>query len=128
MARLHQILAKCLEDRIITDDDVITIRDYIHEDGTLDVDDVNFLVQLLTGAKSVCAGFDDLFFPVLKDVILRDGKIDQGETFHLLKMLYRNEPIRDCELSFLKQLRDEATEVPEEFDRLLVGALVDHGA
>ena len=119
MARLHQILQQSLEDRRITDDEVVAIRDYIHEDGQLDLEDVKFLVQLLCDAKEVSPDFDELFFPVLKDVILQNRRIDQSEVFYLLKMLYSDRVIRERELDFLRELRDEAVEVPAEFDQLL---------
>jgi hypothetical protein len=119
MARLHQILQQSLEDRRITDAEVGVIRDYIHEDGQLDLEDVKFLVQLLSGAKQVSPQFDEVFFPVLKDVILQNGRIDQSEVFYLLKMLYSDRVIRERELDFLRELRDEADEVPAEFDELL---------
>lgn len=120
MARLHQLLDKCLQDRKITEDEVLVISQYIKEDGKLDLDDVKFLVQLLSEADEVCPAFDELFFPVLKEVVLQDGKIDQGETFYLLKMLYSDGVIRKNELDFLRELRDEAKEVPAEFDEMLV--------
>jgi hypothetical protein len=119
MARLHQVLQQSLEDRRITDDEVAAIRDYIHEDGRLDLEDVKLLVQLLCDAKEVSPRFDEVFFPVLKEVILQNRRIDQSEVFYLLKMLYSNRDIRERELDFLRELRDEAVEVPAEFDELL---------
>jgi hypothetical protein len=119
MARLHQILQQSLEDRRITDAEVGLIRDYILEDGRLDLQDVKFLVQLLSDAQEVSPQFDEVFFPVLKEVILQNGRIDQSEVFYLLKMLYSDRVIRESELDFLRELRDEAVEVPAEFDELL---------
>lgn len=119
MARLHEILQQSLEDRRITDAEVSVIREHIVADGNLDLDDVKFLVQLLSGADEVCPQFDELFFPVLKEVILENGRIDQSEVFYLLKMLYSDRVIRESELDFLRELRDEAAEVPAEFDELL---------
>lgn len=116
MARLHQLLEHILEDKRITADEVQVIQDYLVEDGKLDLNDVRFLVELLTGANEVCDEFDDLFFPVLKGVLLEDGRIDQSEQFYLLKMIYGDGEIRPSELRFLKELRDEAKEVPAEFD------------
>lgn len=118
MAKLHQLLDYVLADRRITPDEVKVIEDYIVEDGKLDGDDVSFLVQLLTGANEVCEEFDDLFFPVLKEVILRDGRIDHGEQFYLLKMIYGDGEIRTSELRFLRELQNEAKEVPAEFDEM----------
>ena len=93
-------------------DEVQTIRDYIERDGKLDIDDVKFLVGLLSDADEVCAAFDDLFFPALKEVVLADGVIAPDEQFYLLKMLYSDGVIRENEKEFLRELRNEAKEVP----------------
>ena len=119
MARLHQLLENILEDKKITPDEVHVIQDYIAEDNKLDLADVRFLVELLVGAKEVCPEFDELFFPVLKNVLLEDGRIDESETFYLLKMIYGDGDIRPSELRFLKELRQEAQQVPAEFDELV---------
>ncbi len=118
MAGLHQLRAELLHDRKITEDEVAVIRDYIHRDGKLDMEDVKFLVGLLSDADEVCAGFDGLFFPALKEVILADGRIGLDEQFYLLKMLYSKGHVRDSEKQFLAELRDELTEITPEFETL----------
>ena len=118
MTNLYRLQSIVLEDKKITDDEVGMIRDYIEEDGKLDLADVKFLVELLSNAQEVCPAFDDLFFPVLKEVLLADGKITMDEHFYLLKMLYSDGHVRDCEREFLLQLRDELDEVSPEFDAL----------
>ncbi len=118
MAKLHELLNHILEDRCITENEVEIIRHQLVEDGKLDGDDVSFLVQLLAGAKEVCPEFDALFFPILKEVILENGRIDSSEQYYLLKMLYSDGEIRESELRFLLELREEATEVSAEFDEM----------
>ena len=118
MTNLYRLQSIVLEDKKITDDEVGMIRDYIEEDGKLDLADVKFLVELLSNAQEVCPAFDDLFFPVLKEVLLADGKITMDEHFYLLKMLYSDGHVRECEREFLLQLRDELGEVSPEFDAL----------
>jgi hypothetical protein len=118
MTNLQQVLDECVIDRRITDDEVRIIRDSIEQDGQLDLQDVKFLVELLAGATEVCPAFDDLFFPVLKEVILRDTRILDDEQFYLLKMLYSDGYIREREKQFLAELRREAVEVPPAFDAL----------
>ncbi|MEM9658855.1 MAG: hypothetical protein AAF961_10885, partial [Planctomycetota bacterium] len=95
-------------------------------DGRLDLEDVKFLVELLTGANEVCSEFDKLFFPVLKQVVLEDGRISQGEQFYLLKMIYGDGRIRASEKKFLAELRDEALEITPEFEALLDVAFEAH--
>jgi hypothetical protein len=118
MARLHQQLDHILEDKRITPNEVQLIQDYIAEDGELDFADVRYLVELLAGANEVCPEFDDLFFPVLKSVLLEDGRIDSSEQYSLLKMLYSDGEIRPNELKFLMELRQEAREISAEFEEL----------
>lgn len=123
MARLHQLLERLLTDRRITDDEVEAIREFMAEDGELDLADVKFLVQVLSEARSVCPAFDELFFPILERVVLADGEIGRDEQFYLLKMLYTKGHIRDSERRFLTRLRQQATAFPAEFDELFEIAL-----
>lgn len=123
MGRLHQFRAELLRDRKITDDEVGVIRDYIEQDGKLDLEDVKLLVDLLSEAREVSASFDELFFPALKEVLLADGRIGPDEQFYLLKMLYSNGRIRDNEKQFLIELRREVREASPEFEALCEEAL-----
>ena len=123
MARLHELKSEILRDGRITNQEVAVIWDHIHSDGELDISDVRFLVELLSDAKYVCPEFDKLFFGCLKRVILADGQIGSDEQFYLLKMLYSDGIVRDCERDFLMELRNEVTEVTPEFDELCDTAL-----
>lgn len=126
MPQMQEMLAHLLEDHKITENEVDMIRSQIVEDGALDLDDVEFLVRVLCEASEVCASFDDLFFPVLKNVILQDGKIGADEQFYLLKMLYSDGCIRESETRFLLELRQEADHVSPEFESLCEVALNAH--
>lgn len=118
MANLYRMHSELLKDNKITEDEVATIRRQIEADGRLDLDDVKFLVGLLSSAEEVCPEFDDLFFPVLREVLLADGKITMDEHFYLLKMLYSDGHVRDRERQFLFELREEVEEVSPEFESL----------
>ncbi len=118
MTNLYQLHSELLADNKITDEDVAIIRGYIEQDGELDINDVKFLVGLVSSAREVCPAFDDLFFPILKEVILADGKIGMDEHFYLLKMLYADGHVRDRERQFLLELRESADEFTREFDAL----------
>lgn len=115
---LRRLRDALLMDRRITRDEVTIIHEAIERDGPLDMEDLRFLVELLSDADEVCPEFDSLFFPALKEVILRDGKIGQDEQFYLLKMLYSDGCVRDAEKRFLNELLDEADEVSPEFEEL----------
>jgi hypothetical protein len=123
MGSLFKIQSELLADGKITEGEVERIREYIHSNGQLDLDDVKLLVNLLADAKEVCPAFDDLFFPALKKVILTDGCIGLDEQYYLLKMLYSDKQIRDSERVFLRQLREEARETSPEFDSLFAEAM-----
>ncbi len=118
MGQLHELRSELLRDRRITDDEVALIRDYIQQDGKLDLDDVKVLVELLSDADEVSPEFDRLFFPVLKEVILDDGKIGQDEQFYLLKMLYSDGRVRESERQFLADLMHEADELSPQFEAI----------
>ena len=110
MASLRELQSALLEDGRITEPEVEVIRECIHRDGRLDMEDMKFLVELLSGAREVCPAFDELFFPALKQIILEDGRINQAEQFYLLKMLYSDGQVRPSEKQFLRELREELDE------------------
>ena len=112
--RPEELRAKVLQDHTICADDVELIRAEIERDGCLNLDDMKLLVELLSDANEVCPEFDELFFPALRTIVLRDGRIGQDEQFLLLKMLYSDGHVRDSEREFLVQLRREARLVPPE--------------
>ena len=126
MAGLHRLQSQLLNDGKITETEVDVIRDYIQQDGQLDLQDVKFLVGLLSEADEVCPEFDELFFPAFKEAVLEDGRIGQDEQFYLLKMLYSDGHIRQREKQFLQELRDEAREYPAEFEALCDEATAAH--
>ena len=115
MSGLRELRSTVLQDERITRTEVAAIREYIRQDGQLDLDDVKVLIELLISAKEVCPEFDELFFPALKEVLLSDGQIGCDEQFYLLKMLYSDGHIRDSERRFLNQLQREIKNPSPEF-------------
>lgn len=118
MLDLIRLQSELTSDGKITPDDVVVIRHHIEQDGILDYEDVKFLVNLLVSAKQVCPEFDALFFPILRTVLLDDGRIGIDEQYQLLRMLYGDGRVRDCEKQFLRDLRVEAEDVSPEFQHL----------
>jgi hypothetical protein len=113
----QQVRTQVLKDRRITDAEVALIREAVHADGRLDLADVKLLVELLGEAVDVCPAFDELFFPVLRKVLLEDGRILADEQYYLLKMLYSDGHVRDVEREFLRDLQREVEPSPA-FNRL----------
>ncbi|MBN2578955.1 MAG: TerB family tellurite resistance protein [Pirellulales bacterium] len=126
MGRLYELQSQLLQDGKITDQDVVVIRGYLQGEGKLDIEDVKFLVELLSNAREVAPSFDELFFPILKDVLLADGRIGMDEQFYLLKMLYSDGHVREREKQFLQELRRNAQETTHEFEALCDEALSAH--
>jgi uncharacterized tellurite resistance protein B-like protein len=118
MGRLNELQTELLQDGKITDQEVEVIRQYLQENGNLDMQDAKFLVELLSDAREVSPAFDELFFPALKAVFLADARIGLDEQFYLLKMLYSDGKVRESEKQFLRELRREAKEITPEFEAL----------
>jgi uncharacterized tellurite resistance protein B-like protein len=123
MSQLYQFLAKIQADGQISDSDVPLIREKLHEDSQLDVDDVKLLVELYCDTANRCPAFDTLFFSVLEKVFLADGQITTSEEFYLLKMLYSDREIREPEREFLRRLRKQLPERSASFEALFDTAM-----
>lgn len=123
MAGLHKLHDELLNDGKITPSEVTKIKDYMAQDGVLDYQDIKFLVGLTKEANDVCSEFDELFFPCLRDVILKDGKIGSDEQYLLLQMLYSDGEVRDAERRLLTDIYREAGDISPEFEQLCKTAL-----
>jgi hypothetical protein len=126
MTSARRFIEKMLADRIIDEQEVAEITDFITQDGILDMEDVKLLVELYCAADSYPESFEQLFFDVLRSVMMEDGKISAPERFYLLKMLYAGREIRPVELKFLEQLKKDGAEPCPEFDKLLELARSGH--
>lgn len=118
MANLAELETQLLTDGCITEREVALIQAQVEANGQLDLDDVRFLVQLLSEAKEVCPAFDEYFFTTLKTIFLADGRIGQDEQYYLLKMLYADGVLRDNERVFLDDLRRQLVDASPEFEAM----------
>ncbi len=123
MSEFHQFVSTLLADRKIDDAEVRQIRERLHHDGQLDLEDVKLLVELYCQADEYSPAFADLFFSVLEEVILEDGQIQPSEQFYLLKMVYSDRVIHDREKEFLLKLKETATNISPDFEALCDTAL-----
>lgn len=128
MAKLNELKSEWLQDGKITVNEVAEIRKHIEADGILDFDDVKFLVKVLASADEVCEEFDELFLPLLRQVFIRDGKIDSDEQEVLIEMLCAGGRVRESELQLLRDLQVESTEITPGFQKLCEVALENHSA
>src|SRR5688572_3458118 len=106
MGTLYKFRDELLVDGVITKYELSVIREYIEENG-IDLEDVKLLVQLQSDAREVCPEFDDLLFPVLKQVLLADGKIGLDEQYYLLKALCADGKVGEREQKFVAELKAE---------------------
>jgi hypothetical protein len=129
MKNLHTFLEEILRDGKIDEAELMQVCDYIAADDVLDMKDVKLLVELYTGAHSYPPEFEELFFGVLKSVMLDDDKIVDYERLLLMKMLYSDRRVRKVEIEFLEELERQAAEVTPEFQTMLAEArnAYDHG-
>jgi hypothetical protein len=123
MPNLLKLREKLLPDGKITPPVVEKIRQHVQSHGPLDIDDARLLVELMKNADEICCEFDELFFPCLREIILRDGRVGLDEQFVLLQMLYADGRVRDSERRFLTDLYRSVNEVTPEFQRLCETAL-----
>jgi hypothetical protein len=126
MPRGIELLSTTLANRKIDDDEVGTLREQIHRDGQLDLEDVRLLIELYCEAREYPAAFETLFFDVLKKVFLADGEVTAEAQYHLLKMLYSDRVILSRELEFLRELKHESKLISPEFDTLCQNAFEAH--
>ena len=74
-------------------------------------------------ANHVCAEFDDLMFPIMRQVILADGEVPMDEQYLLLQMLYSDGEVRECERSFIVDLYRDVENVTPELEQLCETAM-----
>ena len=115
---MSDLRQQIVADAKIDDAEVALIRERVHEDGRLDLDDVAFLVELYCSKTEKCPAFDDVFFSVLKKALLSDDQVFLSEHFYLMKMLYSDHHIRPRELQLLREIKREAKQTSPEFDVL----------
>ncbi len=118
MGRFHEFIATTLRDGRITESQVPLIAAEIRCDGRIDLEDVKLLVELYCSAREYCSSFEGLFFDVLEQVILEDGKVQPSEQYYLMKMLYSDRVIREAEKQFLARIRDRVSTISPEFAEL----------
>src|SRR5262245_60694658 len=118
MSQLYKFLATIQADGGIYDDEVPSIREKLCEDGDLDADGVQLLIELYCETENRCPAFDHLFFSVLEKVLLADGKITPSDEYYLLKLRYSDREVREPEREFLRRLRKQLPERPASFEAL----------
>jgi uncharacterized membrane protein YebE (DUF533 family) len=123
MADLQKLQTTILADGVIDEQEVALVRQELYADGKIDRAEVEFLIGLRNGARSVCPAFEDLFFEAVKQHVLTDGVIDAEEAGWLRHMLYADGKIDEREKKFVAELRQQAKQVCPEFQQLCAECL-----
>ena len=115
MSALMAFAERLTADGKITPVEVAELKAHIHADGHLDHDDVKLLVGVAANCREVCAEFDEIFFPLLKEVLLADNQITPDEQYYLMKMLWGDGRVRPAERKLIQDLRAAVKNPTPEF-------------
>src|SRR5438067_9187578 len=97
-----------LADGRITDAETKLLRRAILEDGTIDREEVAFLITLKRSAAAVAPAFDRFLFGILKRVVLVDGIVSDAEAAWLERHLFAGRVLVSAEaVRFLRELKAE---------------------
>jgi uncharacterized membrane protein YebE (DUF533 family) len=117
-------VAAILADGQIDDNEVKILKKELYEDGKIDKEEVQFLIDLRNHAQKkamggeLSAAFEKFFFKAIEDNVLADGTIDAKEANWLRSMLFADGKIDANEKKFLKRLKEKATSTSKPFDAL----------
>jgi uncharacterized tellurite resistance protein B-like protein len=113
-----------LADGVIDDTEVKILRRELWDDGKIDKEEVDFLIDLRNTAQKKAKGgelspaFENLFFKAIEDNVMADGVIDTKEANWLRKMLFADGKIDAREKKFLQKIKKEAKKVSPAFQTL----------
>ncbi len=120
MADWQKLLTNVLlADGVIDASETAMLKEEILEDGKVDEQEIEFLVNLRNSATSAGKEFELFFFEALKRNILDDGIVDVKETERLRDIIFADKVVDENEKTFLKELKMEAKNVCPEFEALL---------
>lgn len=95
------------------------VRRGMLEDDEFDPDAVTFLLELRREAEEVHPEFLKFTQKVIKQALLRDGKIDATEVFWLRKLIFDDKLTESEDVVFLRSIAREAAAVCPEFVALM---------
>jgi uncharacterized tellurite resistance protein B-like protein len=102
----------------ITEVEAELLERAIDLEGSVELDEVAFLVALKREAVWVHPRYDTFLFSVLKQVVLHDGKISDAEANWIRKLILADNQITTTESDFVKQLEKEARSYGPQFEKL----------
>jgi hypothetical protein len=112
-----------IEDQIVAngrveDHELRMLEQLLYADGKIDRKEANFLVEIHKRVAIRSPAFEKFFYKALKNHVLANGSIGQGEVKWLRQLLLDDGRIDDEERKFLRELKGEASKFPKEFEEL----------
>jgi hypothetical protein len=123
MQELRRIEQDILATGKVDSDHVEALRGALYAGGTVGRPAADFLVELHKRVQHPNPAFEQLFYRVIKDHILVDGRIDAEEAAWLRRMVFADGMVSDEERKFLHELRGEAGHSSPEFEALFAEAM-----
>jgi hypothetical protein len=119
-------MAAILADGVIDKQEVAILKKELWKDKKIDMDEVEFLIDLRNVAQKkakakkqdLTPAFKSLFFKALEENVLKDGKIDDTEANWLRKMLFADGKIDPDEKKFLTKIKKGAKRTSPAFEKL----------
>jgi hypothetical protein len=123
MQELRRIEQDILARGKVDSDHLEALRTALYSGGTVGRPAADFLVELHKRVEHPNPAFEHLFYRVVKDHVLVDGRIDAREAAWLRQMIFTDGTIRDEERKFLHELKGEAAHTSPEFETLFAEAM-----
>jgi uncharacterized membrane protein YebE (DUF533 family) len=111
---LIAILAACVADGHIDNDEASTIRDNIYDDGTVDADEVQALFETAESC-TYDDGYADLVSDAVRDYAYADGEIDETEASNLRSWIENDGTYSALEIRVLNEVLASGASMPDDF-------------
>ncbi len=119
---LENLLSAVVADKVVDSEEVAQIRTAIYADGTIDLEEVEFLFNVndaVTGNDND-AGWDELFVEAVTDNVMADGTIDSDEVEMLVRLIGADGQVDGAEKKLLENLKaHNGGSLPTELETML---------
>ena len=123
MQQLRQVEHDILATGRIDSDHLEALRLALYAGGTVGRPAADLLVGLHKRVLHPNPAFEHLFYQAVKDHVLVDGRVADGEVAWLRQMLFVDGTVRDEGRKFLHELNGEAGYVSPQFQALFAEAM-----
>ena len=99
---------KILANGKIEGHEVVSLRALVSEDGVIDREEAEFLVDLYKRSNQVTPAYEKFFYQAIKQHVLADGAIDDERATWLRGLILRDGKVSEREKKLLRELKGEA--------------------